>query len=138
VHLNDWVQTGIDIHMVSKSMEMHEKNGRLVSRINELETALRALQAKVSTQPHPLLQGASSPALPPPSDSPSSPPTMTPEDARIEEVDLLESSGNFLVSLVEGAGMTTFIPGTLSIGTSGDTIFLGNTARSEVRATNVA
>jgi hypothetical protein len=119
-------------------MEMHEKNGRLVSRINELETALRTLQAKVSTQPHPLLQDASLPALPPPSDSPSSPPTITPEDARIEEVDLLEASGNFLVSLVEGSGMTTYIPGTLSIGTSGDTIFLGNTARSEVRATNVA
>lgn len=41
--------------ILSNTEELHEKIETLHARIRNLEEALRALQASVSTQPHPLL-----------------------------------------------------------------------------------
>lgn len=132
--------------MLANTEELHERIEHLCSRVRELEDALRALQVSVSNEPHPLLRtdllqlksfparparngiSSSSPESPNSSSTPMSDEVPQP---RTEEENFVDAFGAWSSATRQTHLMT--IPGTLTIGLHGESSFLGQTARSEVR-----
>jgi hypothetical protein len=98
--------------VLANTEELHEKIERLCARIRDLEVALRTLQSHFSDSPHPLLQEALLTLKSP--DSMVLPTTSMRESPIIDEDGIVDDFG------------------TLTIGSSGETEFLGKTARSDV------
>jgi hypothetical protein len=110
--------------VLANTEELHEKIERLCSRVRDLEDALRILQSTVSDEIHPLLTDNLL-QLKAPTIGPS----------RQESIPQSTSAPSTALTprLEKNADEDTFIDafGTLTIGSKGETTFLGNTARSE-------
>jgi hypothetical protein len=128
--------------ILSNTEELHERIEVLCTRNRDLEEALKSLQAAVSDGPHPLLQ-ANSHTLQVPSPQKTPPPKPVPvpvpvlprtEESRVDDENILDAFG--LVVAAKRCISNDF-PwlGTLTIGSGGETNFLGKTARSEVHIT---
>ncbi|EGN93676.1 hypothetical protein SERLA73DRAFT_163437 [Serpula lacrymans var. lacrymans S7.3] len=104
--------------VLANTEELHSKIEGLTSRIRELEDALRIVQAEISDRPHPLLQNNIADLLRD-TTSATNVPELSQNDPQVPPSDKSENE----------AVLDAF--GTLTIGTRGETTFLGGTARSE-------
>jgi hypothetical protein len=124
--------------VLANTEELHEKIERLCSRIRALEDALRSLQANFSDSPHPLLQDALLTLKAPNARHDFLPgPSATPiisriESSRTDEDHIVDAFGMPCLRVEHIEVVTPLQIGTLAIGSSGETEFLGKTARSDV------
>ncbi|THH05829.1 hypothetical protein EW145_g4510 [Phellinidium pouzarii] len=103
--------------ILANTEELHDKIESLLERIRLLEDALKTLQSSVSTQPHPLLLNTSVDLL-----LPAVPIARAQDDSHaVHRRALIEEEE---VALLDAFG-------TLSIGSDGETHYLGQTARAD-------
>ena len=118
--------------ILANTEELHEKIERLCTRIKDLESALQVLQASVSTQPHPLLREDLLQLKVPFSDVEHSrvaePAPSLSEDEKVP----LDSFGKSKTDCRRNCHLTKSL-GTLSLGLFGETNFIGDTGRADVR-----
>ncbi|KIK58189.1 hypothetical protein GYMLUDRAFT_45397 [Collybiopsis luxurians FD-317 M1] len=118
--------------VLANTEQLHERIEQLCSRIRELENALRAAQAQLSDEEHPLLRsellGLKSPHAAYPAGGPA------PQTSFVSVADNVDPSASVdTISPPKKPEDENLIDafGTLSIRENGETHFLGQTARSE-------
>lgn len=132
--------------VLANTEELHGKIDDLTSRNRELEKALRALQANITSEPHPLLQSdtirvplqpdsspsqsASSSSKSPTASSAPAPPESMDVDEEGEHLKL-DAFGKYICLFILQCS-TDIFQGTLSVREGGEMCYFGRTAQPDV------
>ncbi|KAJ7842233.1 fungal-specific transcription factor domain-containing protein [Mycena olivaceomarginata] len=116
--------------VLANTEELHHRIEHLVSRIRELEDALRTLQETVTDRPHPLLRTDLLHIKAIPYPSPSSEGTSSSSSGSRNSASTLATEDSPDCTRTEEENIIDAF-GTLTIGLHGESSFLGQTARSE-------
>lgn len=121
--------------ILANTEELHDRIDQLSSRIRELEGALQTLQARVSNEPHPLLQKGILQSLHPPSTAsrPSTTSSADPPPTPVTASKVLSPASSTFAPMDPNPPNVSDFCGTLVIHESGGrSTYFGPTARSEL------